>query len=121
MPITTQKITPCLWFDTQAEQAANAYVAIFKNSKIVRISRYGKEDHQYSRQRGGMGHDPWSSRLMGEDLWRSTAARSSSSTRLFLFQVHCATQKEVDYFCNKLAEEGEESRCGWVKDKYGLS
>jgi len=115
-----QKITPCLWFDTQAEEAANFYVSIFNNSKIRSISRYGKEGFEIHGQPAGtvmavefeiegqayVG-------LNGGPLFKFNEAVS--------FQVHCKTQEEIDYFWGQLTEGGQESRCGWLKDKYGLS
>ena len=120
MPITKQKITLCLWFDTQAEEAAKFYCAIFKDSRIGAISRYpeaGQEVH----------HKPAGSVMVVEfeiDGQTFTALNGGPNFRFneaISLQVHCETQVEVDYFWSKLTQGGEEGPCGWLKDKYGLS
>jgi predicted 3-demethylubiquinone-9 3-methyltransferase (glyoxalase superfamily) len=100
----TQKITPFLWFDDKAEEAAKFYAAIFKNSKVGRITRYDKESVGPTGRPGGLNGGP---------MFKFTEATS--------FVVNCETQEEVDYFWSKLSAGGEESRCGWLKDKFGLS
>lgn len=117
-----QKITPCLWFDNQAEEAANFYISIFENSKIIRIGRYGKEGFEiHGRPEGTvMGVDfelngqPFSA-LNGGPIFKFNEAVS--------LQVLCDDQQEIDYYWNKLSEGGDEKaqQCGWLKDKYGLS
>jgi predicted 3-demethylubiquinone-9 3-methyltransferase (glyoxalase superfamily) len=115
-----QKITPCLWFDSQAEEAANFYVSVFKNSKIETISYYGKEGFETHGQKEGtiltvdfkINGQPFTA-LNGGSLFKFSEAVS--------FQVPCETQEEIDYYWNKLTESGHESECGWLKDKYGLS
>jgi predicted 3-demethylubiquinone-9 3-methyltransferase (glyoxalase superfamily) len=117
-----QKITPFLWFDTQAEDAANYYVSIFRNSKIGTISRYGKEGHEIHKQPEG--------RAMAVDFelegQRFTALNGGPLFKFnesVSFQVHCDSQKEVDYYWNALSADGDPKaqQCGWLKDKYGLS
>jgi predicted 3-demethylubiquinone-9 3-methyltransferase (glyoxalase superfamily) len=111
-----QKITPFLWFDNQAEEAANFYVSIFKNSKILSISRYGEA-----------GPGPKGSamtvvfQLDGEEFIALNGGPQFKFTEAISFVVNCETQQEVDEFWEKLSKDGEESRCGWLKDKYGLS
>ena len=111
-----QKITPFLWFNNQAEEAANFYVSIFKNSKILSISRYGEA-----------GPGPKGSamtvvfQLDGEEFIALNGGPSFKFTEAISFVVNCETQQEVDEFWEKLSKDGEESRCGWLKDKYGLS
>jgi len=111
-----QKITPFLWFDNQAEEAANFYVSIFKNSKILSISRYGEA-----------GPGPKGSamtvmfQLDGEEFIALNGGPLFKFTEAISFVVNCETQQEVDEFWEKLSEDGGESRCGWLKDKYGLS
>src|SRR5262249_5060907 len=111
-----QKITPFLWFDNQAEEAANFYVSIFKNSKILSISRYGEA-----------GPGPKGSamtvvfQLDGEEFIALNGGPHFKFTEAVSFSVDCKTQQEVDEFWEKLSEGGEESMCGWLKDKYGLS
>jgi predicted 3-demethylubiquinone-9 3-methyltransferase (glyoxalase superfamily) len=122
MQINTQKIIPCLWFDSQAEEAARFYVSTFKNSRIGRISRYGKEGHEiHGRAEGtvmtvefGIDGQAFTA-LNGGPLFKFNEAVS--------FQVYCETQEEVDYYWEKLAKGGDEKaqQCGWLKDKYGLS
>jgi predicted 3-demethylubiquinone-9 3-methyltransferase (glyoxalase superfamily) len=120
MPIAKQKITPCLWFDSQAEDAAKLYCAIFKNSRISAVSRYpeaGQEVH----------HKPAGSVMVVEfeiDGQTFTALNGGPNFKFneaISLQVHCETQAEVDYFWSKLTQGGEEGPCGWLKDKYGLS
>ena len=113
----SQKIAPCLWFDSQAEEAANFYVGIFRNSKIIDIARYGKagqETHQkpvgsvmvVSFEIEGL---PFSA-LNGGPIFKISEAIS--------FQIACETQEEVDYYWKKLSQGGDEKaqQCGWVKD-----
>ncbi|NVO11278.1 MAG: VOC family protein [Bacteroidales bacterium] len=114
------QITPCLWFDTQAEEAANFYTSIFKNSKIESISRYGKEGFEIHGQKEGtvltvafqINGQPFTA-LNGGPIFKFTEAVS--------FQVFCDTQEEIDNYWNKLTDGGEESQCGWLKDKFGVS
>lgn len=118
--MTNQKITPCLWFDNQAEEAANFYVSVFKNSKIETISHYGKEGFETHGQKEGTVltvdfqiNGQAFTALNGGPLFKFSEAVS--------FQVPCETQEEIDYYWTKLTEGGQESQCGWLKDKYGLS
>ena len=111
-----QKITPFLWFNDQAEEAMNFYTAIFKNSKISSVSRYGE---------GGPG--PQGSvmtatfELNGQEFMALNGGPLFTFTEAISFFVNCETQAEVDELWEKLTEGGEESQCGWLKDKYGLS
>jgi predicted 3-demethylubiquinone-9 3-methyltransferase (glyoxalase superfamily) len=111
-----QKITPFLWFNDQAEEAMNFYTAIFKNSKIGSVSRYGE---------GGPG--PQGSvmtatfELDGQEFMALNGGLLFTFTEAISFFVNCETQAEVDELWDKLSEGGEESQCGWLKDKYGLS
>jgi len=120
MRLAAKTITPCLWFDTRAEEAANHYAAIFKNSKIGKVSRYGKEGREIHGKPAGLvmavefelGGQPFVA-LNGGPHFKFNEAVS--------FQVHCDTQDEIDYFWERLGEGGSESHCGWLKDKFGLS
>ncbi|MBI1792883.1 MAG: VOC family protein [Chloroflexi bacterium] len=105
-----KKITPFLWFDTQAEEATNFYASIFKNSKIVSISREpnGKAMSVVFE-------------LEGQELTAYNAGPEFKFTEAISFFVNCETQQEVDELWEKLSKGGEEGRCGWLKDKYGLS
>ena len=111
-----QKITPYLWFDNQAEEAANFYVSIFNNSKIVNISRYGEAGP------GPVGTVlTVSFELEGQEFTALNGGPQFKFTEATSFVVNCETQKEVDDLWKKLSDGGEEGPCGWLKDKYGLS
>jgi predicted 3-demethylubiquinone-9 3-methyltransferase (glyoxalase superfamily) len=112
-----QKITPFLWFDHQAEEAAKFYISIFKkNSKILKVVRYGKV---------GPGPEGTvmlvSFQLEGQKFTALNGGPQFTFSLATSFVIDCATQKEVDWFWEKLSEGGEKSQCGWLKDKYGLS
>lgn len=119
---TMQKITSNLWFDTQAEEAANYYVSIFKNSKIGRISRYGKEGYDIHKMPAGtvMTVEFF---LEGQTFIALNGGPHFNFNEAISFIVNCETQDEVDYYWNKLSEDGDRKaqQCGWLKDKYGLS
>ena len=106
-----KKITPYLWFDTQAEEAMNFYVSVFKNSKVNNISR-GPDGNAFMV----------SFELDGQEFIGLNAGPRFKFNESISFFVNCENQKEVDEYWNKLiADGGEESMCGWLKDKYGLS
>ncbi|MES2661461.1 MAG: VOC family protein [Verrucomicrobiota bacterium] len=119
---TKQKITPCLWFDGQAEQAAAFYVSIFKNSKITDVSHYseaGKEQHE---------QEPGSAMVVafeldGQAFTGLNGGPTFKFSEAISFQIDCETQEDVDHFWNHLSEGGpvEAQQCGWVKDKFGVS
>ena len=114
------KISPCLWFDHQAEEAAQFYTGIFKDSKITAISRYpevGQEIH---------GKPPGSVltvafELNGQSFTALNGGPVFKFNEAVSFQIECETQEEVDYYWERLSEGGQEDACGWVKDRYGLS
>lgn len=115
-----QRITPCLWFDDQAEQAAEFYTAIFKNSRIVSLSRYTEAGREFH------GKQPESImtvvfELDGQAFTALNGGPQFPFSEAVSFQVSCATQEEVDYYWEKLCEGGEEGQCGWLKDKFGVS
>jgi predicted 3-demethylubiquinone-9 3-methyltransferase (glyoxalase superfamily) len=110
-----QKIKPFLWFDTQAEEAANFYVSIFKNSKILGVSRYG--DAGPGPKGSAM---TVSFELDGQEFTGLNGGPLYKFTEAISFTVICKTQEEVDDFWKKLTEGGQEVACGWLKDKYGL-
>ena len=121
-PTHIQKITPFLWFDNQAEQAANYYVSIFRNSRIGQVTRYGKEGYEIHRMEEGtvmtVDFDIENQKFMalnGGPVFKFNEAIS--------FQVLCDTQEELDYYWDKLSEGGDKNaqQCGWLKDKYGVS
>ena len=115
-----QKITPFLWFDSQAEEAANFYTSIFKNSKIENITRYDEESAKASGKPEGsvMTVD---FQLEGQDFIALNGGPQFKFTEAISFSVDCKTQREVDELWEKLSAGGEEGPCGWLKDKYGLS
>lgn len=116
------RITPCLWFDDQAEEAAEFYTGIFRNSRIVTITRYGEAGREIHGKPAGsvmvvafeLDRQPFTA-LNGGPHFKFNEAVS--------LQVGCETQEEVDYYWEKLSEGGDEraQQCGWLKDKYGLS
>ena len=117
-----QKITPCLWFDTQAEEAANFYVGIFENSRITTIARYGKAGTEVHGKPAGsvmtvafeLEGLPFTA-LNGGPIFKFNEAIS--------LQIYCQSQEEVDHFWNKLSAGGDpkSQQCGWLKDKFGVS
>jgi predicted 3-demethylubiquinone-9 3-methyltransferase (glyoxalase superfamily) len=120
MELTAKKITPCLWFDTQAEEAAKFYASVFKNSKIGKISRYGKEGFEVHGKKAGTVMTV-EFELEGQKFLALNGGPHSKFNEAVSFQVPCETQEEIDYFWSTLAKDGEEGRCGWLKDKFGLS
>ena len=116
----TQKITPFLWFDDKAEGAAKFYTSIFKNSKIGNITRYDEEAAGPTGRPAGsvMTVD---FQLAGKEFVALNGGPMFKFTEAISFVVNCENQEEVDYFWSKLSAGGEESRCGWLKDKFGLS
>ena len=115
-----QKITPFLWFDDKAEEAVNFYVSIFKNSRITGITRYGEEGAGVAgRPKGTVMTVEFT--LNGQEFVALNGGPHFKFTEAISFVVNCETQEEVDYFWEKLSAGGEESQCGWLKDKYGLS
>ena len=117
-----QKITPCLWFDNQAEEAARFYVSLFKNAAIGAVTRYGKEGFEVH----GRSEDSVMSvsfRLEGQEFIALNGGPHFKISEAISFIVKCETQTEIDHFWDKLGEGGDEraQRCGWLKDKYGVS
>jgi predicted 3-demethylubiquinone-9 3-methyltransferase (glyoxalase superfamily) len=111
-----QKITPFLWFDGKAEEAMNFYTSIFENSKIGKVTRYGEAGP------GPKGTVMTATfRLDGQQFIALNGGPRFKFTEAISFVINCKTQEEVDHFWEKLSEGGEKSRCGWLKDKYGLS
>jgi predicted 3-demethylubiquinone-9 3-methyltransferase (glyoxalase superfamily) len=110
------KITPFLWFDTQAEAAANFYVSVFNNSRVVNITRYGDAG---PRPKGSVMTVVFE--LDGQQFTALNGGPQFKPTEAISFTVPCKTQEEVDTFWDKLSEGGEQGPCGWLKDKYGLS
>jgi predicted 3-demethylubiquinone-9 3-methyltransferase (glyoxalase superfamily) len=115
-----QKITPFLWYDDKAEEAANFYVSVFKNSKVGSITRYEKEGAKASGRPEGTAMTV-NFQLEGQEFVALNAGPHFKFTEAISFVVNCETQEEVDYFWETLSAGGAESQCGWLKDKYGLS
>ena len=110
------KTTPCLWFDTQGEEAANFYVSVFENSKILHVSRYGEAG---PREAGTVMTVSFS--LDGQEFIALNGGPEFTFNEAISFQIDCADQAEVDHFWSALSEGGEEGPCGWLKDKFGVS
>jgi predicted 3-demethylubiquinone-9 3-methyltransferase (glyoxalase superfamily) len=111
-----QKITPFLWFDGKAEEAMNFHVSIFKNSKVGSVTRYGEAG---PGPKGTVMSATF--QLEGQDFFALNGGPQFSFTPAISLFVNCETQQEVDELWEKLSEGGEKERCGWLKDKYGLS
>ncbi len=111
-----QKITPFLWFDNQAEEAANFYVSIFNNSRIGHVTRYGEGSPGSKGTAMSVTFE-----LDGQKFYALNGGPHYTFTPAISLFVNCETQREVDELWEKLSAGGEESRCGWLKDKYGLS
>lgn len=114
------KITPCLWFDRQAEEAARFYTGIFKNSTIGRISRYGEAGAQVSGQPVGSVMTVIFT-LDGQEFMALNGGPAFQFSEAISFIVNCDSQQEVDEYWERLSEDGEEVQCGWLKDKFGVS
>lgn len=117
-----QKITPCLWFDHRAEEAAEFYIGIFPNSKIVHISRYGEAGKEIHGKPAGSVLVV-SFELDGQTFTTLNGGPAFQFNEAISFQVDCEDQAEVDYFWEKLSMGGDQAaqQCGWLKDKYGVS
>lgn len=116
------KITPCLWFDNQAEDAAKFYTGIFKNSKITHVSRYAEAGREIHGQAAGTVMVV-AFELDGQTFTALNGGPIFKFNEAISFQVNCETQDEIDYFWDKLSDGGDEKaqQCGWLKDKYGAS
>ncbi len=111
-----QKITPFLWFDGKAEEAANFYVSIFKNSKVLSVHRYGEEG---PGPKGTVMSVAF--QLDGQEFYALNGGPQFTFTPAISFFVNCETQQEVDELCEKLSQGGRKDRCGWLTDQFGLS
>jgi predicted 3-demethylubiquinone-9 3-methyltransferase (glyoxalase superfamily) len=117
-----QKITPCLWFDDQAEEAAKFYAAVFKRSRIVNMARYGEAGHDVHGKPAGTVMTV-AFELEGQAFTALNGGPMFKFNEAISFQINCETQEEVDYYWDKLSKGGDEKaqQCGWLKDKYGVS
>ena len=117
---TVNKIAPCLWFDSQAEEAATFYCSIFPNSKIDSISHYSKEGvESHRRPEGSVMFVAFT--LDGQKFNGLNGGPQFKFSEAVSFMVYCKDQAEIDHYWSKLTEGGEPSVCGWLKDKFGLS
>lgn len=115
-----KRLSPCLWFDTQAEEAAKFYCSVFKNSKLGRISRYPKAGQEIHHK------EPGSVMVVefeidGQPFVALNGGPNFKFDEAVSFQIYCETQDEIDYYWSALTRGGEEGPCGWLKDKFGLS
>jgi predicted 3-demethylubiquinone-9 3-methyltransferase (glyoxalase superfamily) len=117
-----QKITPCLWFDDQAEEAAEFYTSVFRNSKIGNVSRYSEAGQEVHGKPAGTVMTV-AFELDGQTFTALNGGPIFKFNEAISLQVDCETQEEVDYYWQKLSEGGDEKaqQCGWLKDKYGVS
>jgi len=113
---TMPRISPFLWFDDQAEEAAKYYCSVFKNSKITNVTHYGEAGPGEAGSVMTVAFE-----LDGQEFTALNGGPNFSFTHAISFVISCKSQDEVDYYWDKLAADGEEVQCGWVKDKYGLS
>ncbi|HXB40334.1 MAG TPA: VOC family protein [Bacteroidia bacterium] len=111
-----QKITPCLWFDGNAQEAAKFYISIFKKSKILITTHYGDNSPM---PKGKIMTVTFT--LNGQEFMALNGGPAFKFNEAISLMVNCDTQKEIDYFWEKLSEGGTEVQCGWLKDKYGLA
>ncbi|MGF7117158.1 VOC family protein [Methanobacterium oryzae] len=111
-----QKINPFLWFDNQAEEAMNFYISVFKNSKVISVTRYGEGG---PAPKGTVMTAKF--QIEGQEFVALNGGPMFTFSQAISFVVNCETQEEIDYYWEKLSEGGEEQGPGWIKDKYGLS
>jgi predicted 3-demethylubiquinone-9 3-methyltransferase (glyoxalase superfamily) len=110
------RITPCLWFDTEGEEAATFYVSLFKNSRITDVSRYGEAGPRPAGTVMVVSFE-----LDGQPFTALNGGPEFTFDEAISFQIDCQSQEEVDYYWGALTEGGEEGPCGWLKDRYGVS
>ncbi|MFO1463261.1 MAG: VOC family protein [bacterium] len=115
-----QKITPCLWFDHQAESAVDFYTSIFKDSKVLKVARYGEAGAKASGQAKGSVMTI-EFELAGQRFLALNGGPIFQFSPAVSMMVHCESQAELDWFWDRLAAGGEPQRCGWLKDQFGLS
>ena len=115
-----QRISNCLWMDSEAEEAATLYTSIFKNSSIGAITRYGKEGFEFHGKPEGTAMTVVFY-LDGQEFMALNGGPKFKFNESVSLVIHCETQEEIDHYWGKLTEGGEEGPCGWLKDKFGLS
>ena len=111
-----KKITPCLWFDTEAEEAANLYPSVFPNSRVLGVSRYGDAGPRPAGMVMTVNFE-----LEGQEFVALNGGPDFMFDEAISFQIACDSQDEVDYYWDRLTDGGEEGPCGWLKDRFGLS
>ena len=111
-----QKITPCLWFDKNGEEAARFYVSVFPNSRIVEVTRYGEANPSQAGTVMTVSFE-----LEGQSYVALNGGPQYTFSEAISFSVSCETQEEVDEYWSKLTDGGEEGPCGWLKDRFGVS
>ena len=116
----TQRITNCLWFDSEAEEAARLYTSIFKNSKIGAITHFGKEGFEFHRKPEGSVMTV-SFYLDGQEFLGLNGGPIFKFNEAMSLIINCENQEEIDHYWYKLTEEGKEGQCGWLTDKFGVS
>jgi predicted 3-demethylubiquinone-9 3-methyltransferase (glyoxalase superfamily) len=116
----SHNITPCLWFDGGAEEAARFYVSVFSNARIVRISRYGEEGFEIrGRPAGSVMTVEFE--IEGQNFTALNGGPHFKFNEAISFQIACETQEEIDHYWEQLSAGGEIQQCGWLKDKFGVS
>ncbi len=113
---TLTKITPCLWFDAEGEEAATFYTSIFKNSRVCQVTRYGSAGPRPEGMVMTVAFE-----LDGQEFIALNGGPEFTFNEAISFQVNCESQEEIDEFWTKLSDGGEEGPCGWLKDRYGVS
>lgn len=114
------RFTLCLWFDNQAETAAEFYTSLFKDSKIENISRYGKEGFEIHGQKEGTAMTV-NFTIKGQSFTALNGGPLFKFNEAISLQIFCDNQEEIDYYWDRLSDGGEEGQCGWLKDRFGLS
>ena len=122
MPITTNRITPCLWFDTEAEEAARYYVGVFRNSRILNVAKYGEAGQDVTGAKPGSVMTV-TFELEGHRFLALNGGPAFKFNEAVSFQINCDTQEQIDYYWERLGAGGDPKAqvCGWLKDKFGLS
>ena len=117
-----QRISPCLWFNDQAEAAVRFYSAIFRNSRVLKTARYGKAGYEFHKKPEGSVMTI-AFELDGQEFTALNGGPAFKFNEAISLQVFCETQEEIDYYWKKLTEGGDEGaqQCGWLKDRFGLS
>lgn len=120
MPAIKSKISPCLWFDTQAEDAARLYTSLFPDSRIKNIARYSQAGRDvHGKEAGSVMTVEFE--IAGQTFIALNGGPQFKFNEAVSFCVHCDTQAEIDHFWNGLSRDGQEGPCGWLKDKFGVS